>query len=68
MLRILLIAVSGLYLMAVGIWPAAAAPVSLLMSGAAVLLGLIPKLVWLVGGVAAVVRDGQAAPAPVVTD
>lgn len=68
MLRILLIALLGLYLMAVGIWPAAAAPVSLLLSGVAVLLGLIPKLVWLGVGVAAIVRSDQSEPAPQVAD
>ncbi|MEU9444643.1 hypothetical protein AB0D42_27930 [Streptomyces sp. NPDC048304] len=63
MLRILLIALIGLYLMAVGIWPPAAAPVSLLLSGMAVLLGLIPKLAWLGAGIAAVARRDQPAPA-----
>lgn len=65
MLRIIAIALVGLYLMAVGIWPAAAAPVSLLMSGVAVLLGLVPKLLWLGAGVAAIARsDRQPAPVP----
>lgn len=66
LLRVLLVALIGLYLMTVGIWPAAAAPVSLLMSGAAVLLGLIPKLVWLGAGAAAITRGSR--PAPVVAD
>jgi len=67
MLRIIAIALLGLYLIAIGIWPAAATPVSLLLSGAAVLLGLIPKLVWLGAGVAAIVRNDQQ-PAPAAAE
>jgi hypothetical protein len=47
MLRIILIALLGLYLIVVGLWPAAAAPVSLLVAGLAVVLSLIPTPVWL---------------------
>ena len=68
MLRILLIALLGLYLMVVGIWPAAAAPVAALLSGVAVLLGLIPKFVWLGAGIAAIIRSDQLAPAAQTAD
>jgi hypothetical protein len=52
MLRIILFAMLGAYLIAVGLWPAAAAPVSLAFSGLAVLVGLISGPVWaLIAGV-----------------
>ena len=46
LLRVIAVALLGLYLMAVGIWPAAAAPVSLAVAGLAVLIGLVPGYVW----------------------
>lgn len=53
MLRILLIALLGLYLIAVGIWPAALAPVSLAFVGLAAILGAVPGPAWLLlGGIA----------------
>lgn len=47
MLRILLIALLGLYLIAVGVWPAALAPVSLAFAGLAAILGVVPGPAWL---------------------
>ena len=46
MLRTILLAIAGLYLIAVGLWPTAAAPVHLLFAGLAVLVGLVPGAVW----------------------
>jgi hypothetical protein len=46
MLRTLLLSLLAAYLIAVGIWPAAAAPVSLAFAGLAVLVGLVPGPVW----------------------
>jgi hypothetical protein len=42
---ILLSALVG-YLIAVGLWHGAAAPISLLFAGLAVLIGLVPAYVW----------------------
>jgi hypothetical protein len=42
MLRIALWALAALYLLLVGLWPAAAAPIGLATAGAAVVIGLIP--------------------------
>lgn len=47
MLRIILIALLAAYLITVGLWPAAAAPVSLLLAGLAAIVGLVPGPVWL---------------------
>jgi hypothetical protein len=53
MLRIILIALLGAYLITVGLWPPAAAPVSLLLAGLAAILALVPGPVWLlVAGIA----------------
>lgn len=46
MLRTILLTVASLYLITVGLWPAAAAPVSLAFAGLAVLIGLVPTYVW----------------------
>jgi hypothetical protein len=63
MFRYILLALLGLYLIAVGIWPAAAAPVSLLFAGLAVLVGLIPGPVWLLAiGAAWLGLKHQSAP------
>lgn len=48
MLRTILLAVLSLYLITVGLWPAAAAPISLAFAGLAVLIGLVPGYVWAV--------------------
>jgi hypothetical protein len=60
MLRIILIALLGLYLIAVGLWPAAAAPVSLLIAGLAVVISLIPTPVWLLTAGIAWLRNRPA--------
>ncbi|MEV5347173.1 hypothetical protein [Streptomyces achromogenes] len=60
MLRIILLALLGLYLIAVGVWPAAAAPVAAALTGLAVLFGLIPGPAWLGLGVIAWLRNRKA--------
>ena len=47
MLRTILIALMGLYLIAIGLWPAAAAPIAAGVAGLAVIGGLIPGWAWL---------------------
>jgi hypothetical protein len=46
MFRIVLFAVSALYVIAVGIWPPAVAPLALAFAGLAVIGGLVPGYVW----------------------
>jgi hypothetical protein len=66
MFRMLLIVLLGVYLVAVGLWPSAAAPVAAALTGAAVILGLIPGPVWLgLGAIAWLKR--RPAPAPTAT-
>jgi hypothetical protein len=62
MLRIILIVLLGLYLIVVGLWPAAAAPVSLLLAGLAAIVSLVPGPVWLLGAGVALVKN-QPTPA-----
>ncbi len=57
MLRIIAIALLGLYLIAIGLWPPAAAPVAAGLTGLAVLVGLIPGPAWLGLGVIAWLRQ-----------
>ncbi|MFC7973911.1 hypothetical protein ACFUT3_01425 [Streptomyces cinereoruber] len=45
--RIVLLAVLVLWLLATGLWPAAAAPIALAVEGGATLLGLVPGPVLL---------------------
>jgi hypothetical protein len=52
MLRIALWALAALYLLIVGLWPAAAAPIGLATAGAAVVIGLIPAPVLALAAVA----------------
>jgi hypothetical protein len=66
MLRIILIVLLGLYLIVVGLWPAAAAPVSLLVAGLVVVFGLIPTPVWLLTAGIAWARN-RPAPVPAAT-
>ncbi|NED31066.1 hypothetical protein [Streptomyces sp. SID8499] len=47
MLRIILLTALALYLITVGLWPPTAAPVSLLLTGLAAVVGLVPGPVWL---------------------
>jgi hypothetical protein len=49
MLRIILIALLGLYLITVGLWPGALAPVHLAAAGAAALIAAIPSPVLALG-------------------
>lgn len=60
MLRIIAIAFLGLYLIAIGLWPPAAAPVAAALTGAAVLVGLVPGPVWLGLGAIAWHRNRKA--------
>jgi hypothetical protein len=53
MLRIILLSLLGLYLIVIGAWAAAAAPVALLLAGLAAVVGLVPGSVWLLLGVIA---------------
>lgn len=47
MLRILLWLLATAFLIIVGLWPAAATPITLAAAGAAVILAAIPAPVWL---------------------
>jgi hypothetical protein len=65
MIRMLLIVLLGASLIAIGLWPPAAAPVAAALTGAAVILGLVPGPVWLgLGAIAWLKRR----PAPVVVE
>jgi hypothetical protein len=46
MLRTILLSLLVTYLIAVGLWHGAAAPVSIAFAGLAVLIGLVPVYVW----------------------
>ncbi|NUQ97524.1 MAG: hypothetical protein HOY79_13550 [Streptomyces sp.] len=48
MLRTILWSLLAAYLIAIGLWHSAAAPVSLAFAGLAVLIGLVPAYVWVV--------------------
>ncbi|MFF8589985.1 hypothetical protein ACF061_00855 [Streptomyces sp. NPDC015220] len=62
MIRIILLTLLALYLITVGLWPPAAAPITLLLAGLAVIAGLVPGPVWLIAaGIAW--RKHQPAPA-----
>lgn len=63
MLRIVLWAFAALYLLLVGLWPAAAAPIGLVAAGAAVVIGLIPGPVFALGAAAAWLKYRAAHPA-----
>lgn len=63
MLRTILIALLGLYLIAIGLWPAAAAPIAAGVAGLAVIGGLIPGWAWVGLGV---IAWRKTQPAPVV--
>lgn len=65
MLRIIAVALLGAYLIAIGLWPAALAPVSLAFAGLAAILGAVPGPAWLLlGGIAWLKhRPGAAKPA-----
>ncbi|MEV5414731.1 hypothetical protein [Streptomyces albogriseolus] len=46
MIRIVLWVLAALYLLLVGLWPAALAPVALTLTGGATLIAAIPASVW----------------------
>ncbi|QLJ01520.1 hypothetical protein HZZ00_11110 [Streptomyces sp. NEAU-sy36] len=60
MLRIIAVALLGLYLIAIGLWPPAAAPIAAALTGAAVLVGLVPGPIWLGLGAIAWHRNRKA--------
>jgi hypothetical protein len=62
MLRTILWLLLAAYLISVGIWPAAAAPVSLAFAGVAVLIGLVPGPAWLIAVAAVWWRHRRTAP------
>jgi hypothetical protein len=64
MLRIILITLLGGYLIAIGVWPAALAPVSLAFAGLAAILGAVPGPAWLLLGGIAWLKN-RPAPAPI---
>ncbi|MFI8206874.1 hypothetical protein [Streptomyces sp. NPDC085937] len=53
MIRIVLWALAALYLLLVGLWPPALAPVALALSGGATLIAAVPGVVWVALGVIA---------------
>lgn len=61
MLRIIAIALLGLYLIAVGLWPPAAAPIAAAVTGLAVVIGLVPGPAWVGIGFIAWLRNRSAA-------
>lgn len=65
MLRYILWSLIAAYLISVGLWPAAAAPVSLALAGLAALVGLVPGYVWLLAGGIAWLRHRRPAPMPI---
>ncbi|MFZ4150498.1 hypothetical protein [Streptomyces pseudogriseolus] len=46
MIRIVLWVLAALYLLLVGLWPPALAPVALALSGATTLIAAVPGVVW----------------------
>lgn len=60
MLRIILWTLAAAFLLLVGAWPAAAAPVGLALGGLAVIVGLIPGPVLLLAAIVAVLRHRPA--------
>jgi hypothetical protein len=56
MLRKLLIVALALYLIVVGLWPAAAEPVSLMFAGLAAIGALVPGYIWALAAGAAWLR------------
>jgi hypothetical protein len=63
MRRYILFALLGLYLITVGLWPAALAPVSLAVAGLAAVIAAIPGPVLALAGVAVWLKY-RPAPAP----
>ncbi|MYR84066.1 hypothetical protein GTY41_03680 [Streptomyces sp. SID685] len=57
----LLFALFGLYLITVGLFPAALAPVNLVFAGLAAVLGAVPGSAWLLAGGIAWLRRGRTA-------
>lgn len=66
MLRIVLWALAALYLLVVGLWPAALAPLALTLSGATAVIAAVPASVWVALGVIAWLKR-KPTPAPAKT-
>ena len=52
MLRTILWSLLAAYLLAIGLWHSAAAPVSLMFAGLAVVIGLVPAYAWAIAAAA----------------
>lgn len=63
MFRIFVWSLLAAFLIVVGLWPAAAAPIALAATGAAVIVGKIPGAVLLAAGLVAYYRHKPARPA-----
>ncbi|MFF5609278.1 hypothetical protein ACFY65_23305 [Streptomyces cellulosae] len=50
MIRIVLWVLAALYLLLVGLWPPALAPVALTLTGGATLIAAVPGVVWVAAG------------------
>ncbi|WP_442803639.1 hypothetical protein OG411_29930 [Streptomyces pseudogriseolus] len=66
MIRIALWVLAALYLLLVGLWPAALAPVALALSGATTLIAAVPGVVWVAAGVIAWLKH-KSTPTPAKT-
>ncbi|MFD5910256.1 hypothetical protein ACFWHL_16215 [Streptomyces massasporeus] len=60
--RVLLWSLLAVFLIVVGLWPAAAAPIGLAATGAAVIVGLIPGQLLALAAVAAWLKHLAATP------
>jgi hypothetical protein len=63
MLRYIAWALAALYLLTVGLWPAALAPVTLALAGLAAVIAVVPGPVWLLAAVIAWLKNRPANPA-----
>ncbi|MEU2566602.1 hypothetical protein [Streptomyces althioticus] len=66
MIRIALWVLAALYLLLVGLWPAALAPVALTLSGGATLIAAVPGVVWVAAAVIAWLKH-KPTPTPAKT-
>ncbi|MBL3664496.1 hypothetical protein JL475_00350 [Streptomyces sp. M2CJ-2] len=64
MFRYIAWALLALYLLVVGLAPAALAPVTLALAGLAAVIAAIPGPVWLLAGIAAWLKHRPATPKP----
>jgi hypothetical protein len=66
MIRIVLWVLAALYLLLVGLWPPALAPVALTLTGATTLIAAVPGAVWVAAGAIAWLKR-KPTPAPAKT-